>query len=309
MNIDPSEVHFEIKTPQCLKDMASRNAWDLRTTAFVLVDGKLKVLSNEVDDIPIWTSAQATADPVPWWAQRLTCNVTHAYAPDLQIGFKVLLATGDVVEVRGSPKESLAAVVDRHGLSDKVSELSGPMNYARRVDQCMTLDELGVLEECVLSHFEVPDPIPIYIKILTGKVISFGGVHVETTIGDLKGLIQDREGIPPDQQRLIFSGKQLEDSRSLAEYNISAHSTIDLVLRLRGGMYNEVSSRKGFARLSCSFPTLTIQFPTQNNAVRVCELHPGEFVSFDAMQRSIVARADEINSLLQEKEDIESSSV
>ncbi len=74
----------------------------------------------------------------------------------------------------------------------------------------------------------------IYVKTLSSRTICIGSDLMDT-VEYFKLLIHDREGIPPDEQRLIYSGKTLEDNRMLFEYGITRESTVHMVLRLRGG--------------------------------------------------------------------------
>lgn len=87
----------------------------------------------------------------------------------------------------------------------------------------------------------------IFVKTLTGPNACTYTIPVSLnqSVYDLKLLIEQKTDVPPDEQRLLFAGKQLEDGRSIHQYNIRAESTLHLVQRLRGGMYHETSGKNG----------------------------------------------------------------
>ena len=207
------------------------------------------------------------------------------------IGGKFILANGELYASKGCYEDEGEAAA-----------------YEDKVDVSKSLPlAWDHFEAGAVAFFEPPanlrnkkkEEFRLFLKTLTGKTITIDA-HASLSVQDLMKKIQNREGIPPDQQRLIFAGKQLEEGNTLDHFGIQGEMTLHLVLRLRGGMYHPAAGRDGYKAVDDVSTCVKIKFGPDSSDFIELEIQE------DETRESLMKRVADVMSLQEQIDAIKS---
>jgi ubiquitin len=165
----------------------------------------------------------------------------------MQLFVKTL--TGKTVSIEVEEGESIedvkAKIAEKEGIPPEQQRL---IFGGQQLQDAKTLDDYDVGDDATLHLvLRLRGGMQLFVKTLTGKTVSIE-VEEGESIEDVKAKIAEKEGIPPEQQRLIFGGQQLQDAKTLDDYDVGDDATLHLVLRLRGGTNARALMKKALGK-------------------------------------------------------------